>query len=251
MVNPDKFQFTAAGKEVDHESLEIDIKGFNIKAEKSVDLLGIEVDNQLNFKEQVCRQAARQNALRRISKYLNPKLRMIAFNSFIRSQFNYCPLIWGDNNKTQTTKLEKLQERALRIVFNDYDSSYEILLSRAGIDSLASRRRNQLANVVCKAVNGIAPPYICDLFNIKTYSRDMRGTDRLDVPRVNTTTYGLKSLRYRGKSLRYRGAKLWNALAPCFTENMILGVVFCLPFKMSENRCITFITHDRTPLIKT
>ena len=48
------------------------------------------------------------------------------------SNFNYCPLVWHFCGQVNNQKLEKIQERALRILFADYNSSYTELLGRAG-----------------------------------------------------------------------------------------------------------------------
>ena len=154
----------------------------------------------------VCRRAGRQlNALRRLSKNLTMKVRLAAFNSFLKSQFTYCSLIWGNNNKTQAARLEKLQERAIRLVFDDYRSDYLGLLARANIDTIAARNDKILCKLVFNAVNCFTPPYISDLFILKNHDISLRGFKRLEVPRPKSTGYGLKSLCYRG-------ARLWNAL---------------------------------------
>ena len=51
----------------------------------------------------------------------------------------------------------------------------------------------------------MSPGYIKDLFDVKITPYEFRREDILIQPRVNTTTYGLKSVRYQG-------AKLWNSL---------------------------------------
>ena len=49
---------------------------------------------------------------------------------FIISQFNYCPLIWMIHNSGLNNKINHIKERALRIVYNDYGSSFEDLLDK-------------------------------------------------------------------------------------------------------------------------
>ena len=48
------------------------------------------------------------------------------------SNFNYCPLTWHFCGEKNTKKIEKIQERALRFIYRDYDSSYESLLLKSG-----------------------------------------------------------------------------------------------------------------------
>ena len=56
------------------------------------------------------------------------KLRLI-MNVFFSSQLGYCLLIWMFHNKRYNNKINRLHERMLRIVYKDYKSSFEELLS--------------------------------------------------------------------------------------------------------------------------
>ena len=60
-------------------------------------LLGVELDYQLNFNDQVsriCQKVSRQlNVLQRISKFLTEDTRLLVFKSFIRSNLSYCPIV--------------------------------------------------------------------------------------------------------------------------------------------------------------
>ncbi len=103
--------------------------------EDVVKLLGIDIDFLINFDQQIsnmCKKAAKQlNVLLRLSKFLTSDNKILIYKSFIRSNFNFCPLVWHFCSKTNSDKLEKIQHRALRITFNDFSSSYETLLDRA------------------------------------------------------------------------------------------------------------------------
>ena len=60
--------------------------------------MGITIDNKLTFKshlKNICKKANQKlNALARITKFTSPFQRKTLLNSFIKSQFSYCPLIW-------------------------------------------------------------------------------------------------------------------------------------------------------------
>ena len=94
-----------------------------IKNSNSVELLGIKIDAKLNFTEHVtdlCKKANQKlHALARISNYLNEDKLKILMKTFIKSQFNYCPLVWMFHNRTLNNKINKLHERALRIVYKN------------------------------------------------------------------------------------------------------------------------------------
>ena len=50
--------------------------------------------------------------------------------SFITSQSGYCPLIWMFHSRTLNNKINSIHERALRITYNDNQSTFEELLNK-------------------------------------------------------------------------------------------------------------------------
>ena len=57
-----------------------------------------------------------------------------------------------------------------------------------------------------KAVNGMLPGCICDLFVVRNNVKCLRGTNKLVVPRKKSTNFGLKLYT------TFIGAKVWNSL---------------------------------------
>ena len=114
-VNTDKFQalVLSPGMSSYPDNFTFEIDGVKIKPEKSVKLLGVYIDNKLNFHDHVtyiCKQAAKQvNVLKRFSKILTKKEKLLIFNAFLLYNFNYCPLVWHLCGKTDMMKMEKNQ----------------------------------------------------------------------------------------------------------------------------------------------
>ena len=48
--------------------------------------------------------------------------------SFIESQFGYCPLTWMFNGRQANSRINRIHERALRIVYKDNTLSFQDLL---------------------------------------------------------------------------------------------------------------------------
>ena len=94
-----------------------------INGSTSVKLLGITIDNKLNFEEHVsnrCKKVSlKLHALARIANYMSTEKLKILMKAFIDSQFGYCPLIWMFHSRKLNTRINRLQERALRIVYKD------------------------------------------------------------------------------------------------------------------------------------
>ena len=154
----------------------------------------------LNFDTQVshiCQKAARQlNVLQRLSKFLSNKTRLIIFKSFIQSNFDYCPIVWHFCSKSNSEKLEKLQFRALRIVCNDYEASYENLLSRVNMTTLHLKKMKNIAIETYNCLNSLSPEYIRDLVNYKSSNYNFRYENMAEIPTVRTTRYGKKILSF-------------------------------------------------------
>ena len=66
-------------------------------------------------------------------------------NAFFNSQFSYCPLVWMCRSRTNNKKINKLNERCLRIVYNDKQSSFNELLEKDGSVSIHMRNTQMLA----------------------------------------------------------------------------------------------------------
>ena len=84
---------------------------------------------------------------------LSVENKMSVFNAFILSNFNYCSLVWHNCGVTNSRKLEKIQERGLRFVFNDFISSYNVLLENFNKDLLYIGHLKSLAGEVYKTTN--------------------------------------------------------------------------------------------------
>ena len=79
----------------------------------------------------LCKKVNRKlHVLSRVSKYMTLNKCRILMRSFIISQFNYCPLIWMIENRGLNDKINRIHERALRIVYDDYIFSFGDLLSK-------------------------------------------------------------------------------------------------------------------------
>ena len=102
---------------------------------------------------------------------------------------NYCSTVRHFCRKCDSDKLEKLNERALRTVFQDESSSYETLLNQASKTTLHNRRVQDIAILIYKALHNQSPQYIEKLFKLRISNYNLRGTDMLILPRFNTVTY--------------------------------------------------------------
>ena len=96
-ANPSKFQMLTVGLDTKSD-FKICIDDTEINNDVCVKLVGVHIDNQLNFNkhiQEICIKAGRQlNALKRLSQKLTTDSKLCIFRSFILSHFNYCPIVW-------------------------------------------------------------------------------------------------------------------------------------------------------------
>ena len=99
----------------------------------TVKLLGITFDNKLDFTEHItklCKKANQKlHAMARISKLITKEKLRIILKSFIESQFAYCPLVWMFCSRKLNNRINRIHERALRIIYTEDPSlTFEELL---------------------------------------------------------------------------------------------------------------------------
>ena len=108
--------------------------------------------------------------------------------------------------KSRYLQIRKDEKKiALRVVLNNYDSSYQELLVKAGCKTLYLTRLHSIAKEMFKSIKGINPQFVSEIFHVSEHIYDTRGGVMLTQPKVNTSANGLNSLRYQG-------AKIWNSL---------------------------------------
>ena len=62
------------------------------------------------------------------------------------------------------SRVNKLQERALRIVYQDYASSFTKILEKDNSTTIHNRNIQLLATELLKVKNGLAPPIMNEIF---------------------------------------------------------------------------------------
>ena len=107
------------------------VSSFDIQNIHSQKLLGVKIGRNLNCHDYVFNQckktSAKISATARVFPFmlLNQKKQIMKAN--LMSQFGYCPLGWINNNRALNNRINSLHERALRLVYKDFNSSFQQL----------------------------------------------------------------------------------------------------------------------------
>ena len=127
-ANTDKSHFLVT-KDTD---VTVKVGEFNVKNNRKENLLGIKIDSNLSFENHVyslCKKTSQKlHALTRVVCFMDLAKRMSLMKAFITSQFNFCPLLRMFHSRQMNNRVNKIQERALRLVYKDNKLTFDDLL---------------------------------------------------------------------------------------------------------------------------
>ena len=173
--------------------------------------LGVLIDQRLVWEEQIdslCnRISSALGALKQARRYVPQNTLITIYSALIKPLFDYCDIVWGNLNKALTARLQKLQNRAARIITRKgYDERSLDIRKQLRWGDLDTSRRKHIAILMYKVVNKKAPGYLIDLFENSNNEYELREKEsRLILPRFNTEFS-------KRNSFSFTGAKIWNSI---------------------------------------
>ena len=207
-LNESKCHFLTSGSP---EHLWVKVGKEMIWESQSEKLLGMTVDKNLNFDlhlRLLCKKVSQKvSALARIVSILPFQKRHIILKTFIESQFSYCPLVWMFCSRTMNNKINHIHERALRLVYQDYSTTFEGLLKKDNSLTFHQRNIHQVAIEMYKVKNNLSPPFMTEIFSHNGNIKGTRSGDTFARPNVDTVKKG-------DRSLRSFGPIVWNTMLP-------------------------------------
>ena len=152
----------------------LNINGRLITPSKHVKLLGVTINNALKFDthvHRICKKANRKlHAFGRLRQYLGSDKSKLLLNAVVLSNFSYCPLIWLYCSKTTNNDINRTHKRALRILYKDYESTFEELLERDNTKTTRTTNLQKLMIEVYKSFNHLNPEYMWKFFVKKMFN---------------------------------------------------------------------------------
>ena len=162
-----------------------------------------------NYAENICKKVtAGISALRRLKDFGDRETLLSVYNALIYPYFKYCCEVWDVFGETQSKRLQKLQNRAARIITNlSNDVDHSIALGELSWEPLKADRKKTKAKMMYKLLNNVGPNSFTNLFSYKSeltnYNlQDISSGLQLPKPRTNNMK----------KSFMYDGAFLWNSI---------------------------------------
>ena len=95
-----------------------------------------------------------------LAKYIGFPGKKALIETFLFSNFNYCPFVWDFTSMTSRNKITSIQKRTLQLLYNDYTSTYDSLFAKAIKPSMEVKRYRTLALEIFKTINVLNPTYM-------------------------------------------------------------------------------------------
>ena len=145
-----------------------------------------------------------------MKQFLSPDLLNIVYLSLIQSQFDYCITVWGACSQYLIDRLQRLQNRAARIITNNYDYSISPVTIVKSLNWMTIEKRCSYftAITVYKCLNKEAPTQLSQMFNFVK-----------DTHNVNTRSSINNVLIYQNPTLKYLNH-------PYITEVVSYGIIY-------------------------
>ena len=188
--------------------LDVAINDFKIERKASVKYLGIIIDENLKWENQINNVSTTLSrnigAMSRVKFYLSSKHLLLLYNTLILPYLNYCAAVWGSNYPSKIDKIIKLQKRVVRIIdkkpfffhTKDIFVKYKIL-------KFPDVVKVQQAVILLNYLKGELPNIIHEMFKLHVPA-NTRAIKHFQIPHASTN--------YRLFSLSVAAPRAWNSM---------------------------------------
>ena len=102
------------------------------------------------------------------------------------------------HNRKLKNRISNIHERTLRILYRDYESTFQQLLKQSKSISIHQRNLQILATEVFKTKTALNPVIMEDLFKFKNLVYNFRNAETLNSSNVNSVKYGTEAINSLG-----------------------------------------------------
>ena len=184
-------------------------KNVSITSKPHIEILGVIIDNNLNWKKQV--NKVKKNSfnitrnIHRINHLLPMKHRLNLYHAVISPQFSYADIVWGGCNQKEKLSLQRVQNFAAKSITGNrkYDSATNSL-KQLQLLNLQQRRTIHETVLVNKALHDKSSDNINSIYkdHLSTANTRQATNRKLLVPAHKTSKFQ--------KSPLFRTISSWN-----------------------------------------
>ena len=184
----------------------------NLKIKNSFKYLGVVIDPGLKWTlhiDELCKKKVGRmiSYLGRVGNFVNESSLKWLYNSAIMPHFDYSDVIWHSAAQTNLDMLQKLQNRAGRIILKVKSCEHKSINEMHDIlnwDTLQKRNSKHTYSMMYKILHDMTPEYLRENVTYKSYFYSLRQSENLALPIPNTQNCK--------RTFEYRGSKLYNEL---------------------------------------
>ena len=204
--NEIKFKLMHYGKNNPH--FDYKMNGIILAKDDKEKDIGVTFDSDLKFQTHYNNMTAKANSrvgiIKRTFSSLNKHNFPILYKSLVRPLLEYCSPIWNPILVKDINELEKVQQRATKLVKGLKDLPYEQRLRTLGLPTLIYRRKRADMIEVYKILNGFTNINKDTFFDYNNRVGSRGHSHQLLKPRANT--------RIRQNTFSHRVINVWNSL---------------------------------------
>ena len=189
--------------------LDLYLCGTKITQVESFRYLGVDIDVELKWNLHIgnlCKRVGKiLNYMCRLKYFISASNLKTIYNTIVLPYFDYADVVWHSANKCLLEQLQKLQNRAARIILNVNPYDHKSVCDMHGILNwklLERRRQKHLSVLTYKILHDMSPIYLKDKFAYRVSNYQLRGTDLLALPKPKTNNCK--------RTFLYRASILYN-----------------------------------------
>ena len=212
-------------------NIAIQVGNVDIKPCSKVRNLGVIFDSSMTMEDQVnhvCKTSYSYiHLLSKLRRFLSKQDAAMVTHAFITSRLDYCNSLLSGISKSLMGKLQRIMNTAARILTRKkMDNHITPILKTLHWLPVAQRCAFKIALLTFKAINGMAPSYLCELIHYRA-SRDLRSLQ--DV------------LLHVPKSTSCSGSRAFVVSAPTLWNSLPDGIRSCTSFSSFKSKLKTYL----------
>jgi hypothetical protein len=151
-------------------------------------------------------------------KFVPQSTLLKVYNAIVLSHFDYCSLVWDNYSDYLLNKLQKLQNRAARVITGrTYETRYKDVLKELNWQPLSERLNRNKCIFMHKIKNNVIPQSVIEMFKIKENQVYQLRSNNINFSLGKPITNFMKN------NISYSAASLWNSLPSLAKEQNSLS----------------------------
>ena len=195
----------------DYNTLNVKIRNMILQKVKTTKYLGLHIDEELKWDihiNSMCQKISKLvGFLGRLRHIVNETSLNLIYKSVILPHFDYGDIVWQSAPKSFLSPLQKLQNRAGRIIMKINPFSHisnQHIHDTLGWEFLDCRNNKHLCTMIYKILHNFTPNYMSENITRRTLNYTLRSNQNLYLPKPKSN--------HCKRTFLYRGISIYNKL---------------------------------------